>query len=216
MFPPAFPLEDEIRSRALACRLELAEEHVAALALHARWVLRENEALHLTSITDPVEFLDRHIGEAFEAAAMIDPEARGHHLDLGSGNGSPGLPLAAARPGLHLLMAEASSRKASFLRAVLAETGFPRAAVHEAQVQRQHDLEGTGPFRLITSRAMGGWTKVLPRLHGCLGEEGEILVWAGEETEAVARRVVWRRLRLVEKRPISGRERSWIWRFVRA
>jgi hypothetical protein len=54
---------------------------------------------------------------------------------------------------------------------------------------------------------------VLPRLHSILSGDGEILLWAGEEVEAVRRREVWRRFELVERRPLPGRERSWVWKF---
>ena len=210
---PGFDLEARIRSRAADCAIALTDASVAALAHHARAVLRETAGLNLTSIIEPEAFLERHLGEAFEGAAMLPPDASGVYVDLGSGNGYPGLPLAAARPGLRLLMTDASVRKAGFLRAVLRDAPFETAAVLEAQVQRATDLDGSQPIRLLSSRAMGGWAKVLPRLRTLLAEDGEILVWAGTEAEAIAQRVVWRRLRLEEQRPLPGREKSWIWRF---
>ena len=213
---PDFDLDKRIHARAGSCGIELAETAVAALAHHARAVLRENEHLHLTSISEPAEFFERHLGEAFEGAAMLPPDASGLYLDIGSGNGYPGLPLAVARPGLRLVLAEASVRKAEFLRATVRDAPFQSVSVLEVQVQRAGDLEGVGPARLITSRAMGGWPKILPRLHACLAGDGEVLVWAGDEAEKIARREVWRRFRLEERRPLPERERSWIWRFLPA
>jgi 16S rRNA G527 N7-methylase RsmG len=210
---PGFELEARIRSRAAGCGIDLDEAVIAALTHHARAVLRENERLHLTSIAEPVEFFERHLGEAFEGAAMLAPDAGGLYLDLGSGNGYPGLPLAASRPRLRLVLAEASVRKAEFLRAVVRDAPFPSASVMEAQVQRPSDLEGVDPARLITSRAMGGWPKILPRLRACLGAESDVLVWAGDEAEKISRREVWRKFNLEEKRLLPERERSWIWRF---
>ncbi len=93
------------------------------------------------------------------------------------------------------------------------DADFPSAAVLEAQIQRATDLGGDGPFRLITTRALGGWPKILPRLRTCLAEGGDILVWTGDDMEKIARREVWKKLRLEEKRPLPNRERSWIWRF---
>jgi len=210
---PGFNLEERIQSRAAACGLDLEVTTVTSLADQARAVLRESAELHLTSITDPEEFIERHLGESFEGASMLPPDVEGVLLDVGSGNGYPGLPLAATRPGLEPLLAEASTKKASFLRAVIGDAGFPTASVLEAQVQRSSDLEDVGPIRLVTSRAMGGWAKILPRLHASLADDGEILVWCGEEMEGVAKRVVWKRFELVDRRALPGRERSWIWRF---
>ena len=210
---PGFELEARIRSRASDCEINLTDAAVNALAQHARAVLRENEQLHLTTITEPEEFLERHLGEAFEGAAMFPPDIEGPFLDVGSGNGYPGLVLGAARPGLLPLLADASVRKAAFLRAVIQDAGFPSATVLEAQIQRASDLDGDGPFRLITTRALSGWPKILPRLRTCLAEGGDILIWTGDEMEKIARREVWMKLRLEEKRPLPTRDQSWIWRF---
>ncbi len=210
---PGFDLGARIRSRASDCGIALTDAAVSALAEHARAVLRENEQLHLTTITEPEEFLERHLGEAFEGAAMLPQDIEGLLLDLGSGNGYPGLVLGAARPGLLPVLAEASVRKSAFLRAVIRDAGFPSAVVLEAQIQRAADLEGDGPFRLITTRALSGWPKILPRLRSCLVERGDFLVWTGDEMETISRREVWKKLRLEQKYPLPTREQSWIWRF---
>jgi 16S rRNA G527 N7-methylase RsmG len=121
-----------------------------------------------------------------------------------------------ARPGLRVLLVEASHRRSGFLRMVLRRTGMASASVLPIHVQRPSDLQGIEPLRVLTTRAMGGWAKILPRLGPCLREDGEMLVWAGEELVGLAPRVAWRRLRLVERRPLPGRECSWIWRVLRA
>jgi 16S rRNA (guanine527-N7)-methyltransferase len=208
-----FDLEARIRDRALACDIELTSAAVQALAYHARAVLRENERLHLTSIHEPEEFFERHIGESLEGAAMIAPDAEGVYVDLGSGNGYPGLPLAAARPGLQLLLVEASVRKAQFLRSVLRDAPFPDATVIETQIQRASDLDDAGDVRLLSSRAMGGWPKVVPRLYPWLSSSSDVLIWAGEEAEKISQRTVWKRFKIEDKRALPEREASWIWRF---
>ena len=114
-----FDFLPEIRRRAAACGLDLNEAGVAALAGHARAVLRANSRLKLRAITEPGPFVERHIGESLEGAALLDPEISGWLLDLGSGNGYPGLPVCIARPGLRPLLVEARSKKAEFLRELL-------------------------------------------------------------------------------------------------
>lgn len=210
-----FDLETAIVRRAAECEVELSTAAVVELAAHARAVLRDNRRLGLTAIVDPPTFVARHVGEALEGAAMLEHGIDGTLLDVGSGNGYPGLPVAAARPLLEPLLAEASSRKARFLRGVLNDH-FRRGAVLERHVDRAGDLEEAGAIRVIVSRAMGGWERVLPRLVPCLAGGGEILLWAGEEAGTVLRRAAWRRLRLQSRRPLPGRERSWVWQLVRA
>ena len=204
-------LEARIAERAARCGIELHVEALREIAAHARAVLSANPELSLTRVVDPDEFLERHIGESFEGATMLPAGTAGTLVDLGSGNGYPGLPIAAARRLLEPVLVEASTGKARFLRALLNDV-FRRGAVLEEQLQRASDAAGLAPVRVIATRAMGNWERVLPRLTPLLGEDGEILLWAGERARSVLGRTAWRSLKLRECRPLPGRERSWIWR----
>jgi hypothetical protein len=113
-------------------------------------------------------------------------------------------------------MAEASPRKAEILRDCVRFVEPGRATVLEAQVQRASDLDDSFEARAVVCRAMGNWQKVLPRLAAILDAAGEMLLWGGADVEKVARRASWGRLRLAERKLLPGRERSWIWRFVRS
>jgi 16S rRNA (guanine527-N7)-methyltransferase len=205
-------LEAAIGDRARACGIELSDEAVEFLALHARCVRERNTELSLTSIIDPAEFLERHLGESFEGAALLDADVEGVMLDLGSGNGYPGLPVAVARPGLTPFLVEASMRKAAFLR-VLVEEAQLDSEVVERQVQRAADLEGVGPIHVLVTRAAGAWDRILPRLAPSMAPEGTLLVWAGDHMKVVKDREAWSRYHLAERKPLPGRDRSWIWRF---
>ena len=208
-----FDLREAIVTRAAASGLLLADEALIAIEAHAREVLGAEKGLGLTSIRDPRTFVERHVGEALEGAAMLPPGISGPLLDLGSGNGYPGLPLAAARPLLEPVLAEASSRKSRFLRRVTNEW-FRRGSVIERQIQRAGDLEGMAPLRVLVTRAMGGWERIVPRLLPALDQEAAVLIWAGTETESIADRAAWRRFELRERRALPGRDRSWIWHFA--
>jgi 16S rRNA G527 N7-methylase RsmG len=203
-----------IAARAAVSGLELSTAATTALALHATRVLHENDRLHLTTITEWERFIERHLGESFEGAAMLASDIAGELLDLGSGNGYPALPLTAARPGLVPLLTEASQGKAAFLRKLLADCGIGGSLL-ERQVQRPSDLgQERGPFRLIVTRALGGWERILPRFSSSLRVDGELLLWAGRDVETVARRAAWQKLQLIDKKQLPGRDRSWIWRFA--
>jgi len=208
-----YPLERQIVERAEQCGLSLSPESAERLASHARTVMRVNPVLQLTAITDPAEYVERHFGESFEGAAMLDEGVEGLLLDLGSGNGYPGIPVSVARPGLALVMAEASARKAEFLRGCIEIAKLERARVHEAQVQRPGDLADDISIDVLVCRALGNWQKVLPRLASSLAPTGRLLLWGGPDVETICTRAAWRKLRLVEKRPLPHRDHSWIWLF---
>ena len=80
---PAVPLTAErIAERAARSGVSLNDAAAAALADHARLVLERNAELHLTSITDPDAFLERHLGEAFEGAAAVLRDHGAHALEV--------------------------------------------------------------------------------------------------------------------------------------
>ena len=206
--PPAVLEPRAIAERARAAGILLTAEAAQSLAAHAREVLAANERLHLTAITQPEDFLERHLGEAFEGAALVPEETQGVLVDLGSGNGYPGIPLALSRPGLQLVLAEASSKKAAFLREALIAAKLDRGRVLEAHVARTVDLADVPPVSVLTTRAMGGWERIVPKLISRLAPEGIVLVWAGSDLSALLARATWARLRVVTKRRLPGRDRS--------
>lgn len=208
-------LETSIVERARACGIEPTPAAVAGLATHARWVLRKNAELKLTAITAPAEFVERHIGESLEGASLLPPEVRGLLLDLGSGNGYPGLAIALARPGLTPVLAEASSEKAAFLRGVL-EAVAPDGRVLEVRVDRPNALVNLPALSVLVTRAAGGWEKIVPRLARNLSDAGRALIWAGCEMESIMKRDAWRRFTPVERHALPGREASWVWVFAPA
>ena len=210
--PPGVPDPSAIAERALAAGVTLSIPAAEALAAHARAVLLANDRLHLTAITQPAAFFERHLGEAFEGAALLPAAIEGVLLDLGSGNGYPGIPLAIARPGLVPVLAEASSKKATFLREALLAAGLERGRVLEARVDRTVDVEALPPVAILATRAMGGWERIVPKLVSRLAPGGFVLIWAGGEAEAIMARAAWSRLRVEKSRSLPGRELSRVYR----
>ena len=207
-----FPWAEEIRQQLIDAGLMVSAEAVASLVAHAQAVLADNERLHLTSIREPRAFVERHVVESVLGAQLVDAAATGNMLDLGSGNGYPGVSMATVRPGLVPWLAETSAKKAAFLQGEVDRLG--RGGVLHRQIQRASDLEDVTPLRLIVTRAMGGWQRIVPRLASCLAaEEAQVLVWAGAEMETIRQRKAWQRLTMVEFAPIPERESTGIWSF---
>src|SRR5665213_2921666 len=78
-------------------------------------LLKWNARTNLTAIRDPEEIVRRHFGESLFAARHLDPKTA-TLLDLGSGAGFPGLPIALLCPEIQVTLAESQNKKASFLR----------------------------------------------------------------------------------------------------
>lgn len=131
--------------------------------------------LSLSGFKDEGERARRYFGEALAAARFV-PE-RGRALDVGSGGGSPALPLAIVRPGVSWLLAESRGRKAGFLVAVAEELGLENVRVEARRVD-----EGwpPGSFDIVTTRGVALAGSLLARVRSLVAPGGRHLWFSSE------------------------------------
>jgi 16S rRNA (guanine527-N7)-methyltransferase len=106
------------------------------LALILRW----NSRVNLTAIRDREEILSRHFVESIACARLLPPGIDSL-LDLGSGAGFPGIPIALCRQGIAVTLAESQNKKAAFLQEAVRVLGLnARVFAGRAQeLERQFD-----------------------------------------------------------------------------
>jgi len=110
-------------------------------------------ALNLTSVREPAEIERRHVADALALIIALEETGllpRGARVvDVGSGGGLPGVPLAIMRPDLSITLLEATGKKAAFLRTTTAQLALPHVRVlalraeeagHLADEREQYDL----------------------------------------------------------------------------
>ncbi|MDE1175907.1 MAG: 16S rRNA (guanine(527)-N(7))-methyltransferase RsmG [Edaphobacter sp.] len=109
------PVLSESRiAELLAPYLAVPQGILPRLSIYLDLLVRWNGRTNLTAIREPEEMVRRHFGESLFAAQHVGtPETL---LDLGSGAGFPGLPIALSRPEIAVTLAESQGKKASFLR----------------------------------------------------------------------------------------------------
>lgn len=136
---------------------------------HYRLLRQWSARMNLTGLKERGAILKRHFLEPILAADMID--GQGRLIDIGSGNGFPGTPLAVLHPGLQLILVESSEKKSAFLWMILRGLGLKAAQVVTRRVCRRADLAEFLPARWVTYRAIRG--------RECLGDPGPDLLTAG-------------------------------------
>jgi 16S rRNA (guanine527-N7)-methyltransferase len=155
---------------------EPLEQYFAVLA---KW----NAKINLTSFTlDPSgndEAIDRLLIEPVVAASHL-PDKATTAIDIGSGGGSPAIPLTLATPRLHMRMVESKTRKAVFLREALRTLGLGRAEVDTARFEellaRPELNEGAD---VITIRAVRVEPRTLVSLQALLKPGGYLFLFRG-------------------------------------
>lgn len=137
-----------------------------------------NKGVRLTAFADRAEATAHGVAPSLEALPHL-PEA-GEVLDIGSGGGFPALPLALARPALHITCCEPAKRKAAFLRFAGRELA-PNLSVAEAMAEEF--LRGKpAAFDAVTVRGVRLKRPLLRLLKGALLPGGALVVWTGGET----------------------------------
>lgn len=131
----------------------LTAEQLQRLYEHWALLLRWNQALNLTTITELEAGVTRHYCESLFLAAHL-PENAASVLDVGSGAGFPGIPAAILRPGCRFTLAESHQRKAVFLREATRDLLNVKVAAKRAEAL---DLGG---FDWVVSRAVR-WEEIV-------------------------------------------------------
>jgi 16S rRNA (guanine527-N7)-methyltransferase len=96
---------------------ELRPDAYAQLGAYLELLLKWNAKINLTAVREPEHIVTRHFGESlFAAQKLLQSEAVTRAIDVGSGAGFPGLPLAIYAPKLKVTLLEANNKKATFLK----------------------------------------------------------------------------------------------------
>jgi 16S rRNA (guanine527-N7)-methyltransferase len=132
---------------AAAGQPALAATQTAQFEAYLSLLLRWNARVNLTAIRDAEGILSRHFVESIACARAL-PLGITTLLDLGSGAGFPGLPIAICRPEIAVTLAESQGKKAAFLQEVVRTLGLT-AKVHAG---RAEDLRLE--FDCVTLRAV--------------------------------------------------------------
>ncbi|HVH47590.1 MAG TPA: 16S rRNA (guanine(527)-N(7))-methyltransferase RsmG, partial [Labilithrix sp.] len=141
-------------------------------------LLAMNEQVNLTAVTDPVEAWSRHVLDALSLVPhLADLPANARLLDVGSGGGVPGIPLAIARPDLRVTLLDATEKKVAFLRAAAAELGLANV---EAVCGRAETVDLGAPFEVVTARAVAKISALLAWTAPFAKKGGQLLFIKGE------------------------------------
>ena len=166
---PADRFERILAARAPSFGLELDAGRLAPLSGYLAELDRWRQKTNLTGRLSPEELAD-HALESLVASPLIG--AGETVVDIGSGAGLPGLPIAIHRPDVRVALVEPRARRAAFLRHVGRALALPNATVVEARIENV----GGQTFDAATIRAVGGFDVWIGDA-AFLREGGRLLAW---------------------------------------
>lgn len=175
--PPAY--DDALNDGLAALDWPLERAAREAIDGHIRLLLAWTPAINLTAIREPVAVATAHVLDSLSAVGTLRERGISRFLDLGSGGGLPGIPLAAALPATDVLLVEPIGKKARFLATAVAATGLDatvRVATARAETLAS-DPAHRGRWPAVTARAVASAGDLVELSFPLLAHGGILIAW---------------------------------------
>ena len=158
---------------------EQYERFVKYIELLETW----NQRTNLVSGNDLPRIVSRHIAESLLLTELDSVNKAGKIMDLGSGAGFPGIPLAIMYPDKYIHLVESRNRKAAFLQQVVIDLEWSTVKVHGVRAEDLTVSSLAGAPDVITARAVSALPNLWNWCHLLLDKSGCILAYKGGDIE---------------------------------
>ena len=158
---------EELSQGARELGISLSEQQHSQLLAYLQLLIKWNKAYNLTAVRDPDEMVSRHLLDSLSLVPYV-AEAGDNCLDVGSGGGMPGIPLAIMFPLRRFTLLDSNGKKTRFLTQVKFELKLANLEVIHSRVE---EFRPQQPFTCICSRAFSSladftnWTRHLGDQH---------------------------------------------------
>jgi 16S rRNA (guanine527-N7)-methyltransferase len=169
-----------------ALGLDLAPGVREIIDTHVRFLLAWTEAINLTAIREPAEVARLHVLDSLAAVPHLRARGVSRLLDIGSGGGFPGLPLAAALGSDRAVLVDSVGKKVRFMRTVVEAAGLERRVATEnarAEVLAR-DRRDREAWPAVTARAVSSLAELVEIGLPLVAPGGVLVAWKREPVDA--------------------------------
>ena len=168
-------MSDTLWTRGIAeLGIKITDAQLDKLKQYVSLLQRWNKTYNLTAIRKPDEMIPAHIFDSLVVAPFIEGKSC---LDVGSGAGLPGIPLAIMQPDRHFTMLDTNGKKTRFIQQAIIELGLSNADVTQSRVE---EWKPEHRYDAIISRA---FSSISDFINGCsmhLAEGGNFYAMKGQ------------------------------------
>jgi 16S rRNA (guanine527-N7)-methyltransferase len=158
-----------------ALDLDLNEIQVDSLLKHVELLEKWNRTHNLTAITSPRDMVVQHLLDSLVILPWITP---GRLLDVGSGGGFPGLPLAIVDSELDVVLLDSRGKRVQFLRHVSGRLGLKNVTLQNCRVE---NYKSETKFDTLTARAFTSLSNMVGLCEGVLETGTRLVAMKGAE-----------------------------------
>lgn len=166
-------LAERLDTGARRLGVALATGQIESLLRYAELLLRWNKVYNLTAVTAPDEVLTRHLLDSLAAHGFLSGK---RIIDVGTGAGLPGIPLALAAPEREFVLLDSSLKRIRFVRQALAELVIGNAQAVQCRVE---DYRPPVRFDTVIARAFAPLPRLLANVGHLSAVGGRILAMKG-------------------------------------
>ncbi len=155
--------------------LDVPQQTQQKMLAYLQLMLKWNKAYNLTAIRELDSMIIRHLLDSLSILPYIDA---GPVLDVGTGAGLPGVPLALCLPDYQFVLLDSNGKKTRFLTQVKIELGIENVEVIHARIEQ---FQAAEPFAIITCRAFAALNTILDRTQHLVTSDTRVMAMKGKE-----------------------------------
>lgn len=160
--------------------LSVSPDQIERLVAYVDLLEKWNRAYNLTAIRDRREIVDRHLIESLSIAPFLSGDSR---VDVGTGAGLPGIPLAIIEPSVHYVLLDSNGKKTRFLSEVKRALALSNIDVETTRVESWRPGRH---FDAVVTRAFADLGTTLERVDHLMGSQGMLFAM---KTESASKEV---------------------------
>jgi 16S rRNA (guanine527-N7)-methyltransferase len=170
--------EQRLRDGITALDLSLTDAQITALLAFIKLIEKWNKAYNLTAIRCIDDMVTLHLLDSLS----ILPFLHGNRvIDIGTGAGLPGIPLAICRPDITFALLDSNAKKTRFVQQAILELKLKNVTVHHQRVENYQSAAG---FDSILTRAFASLPDIIGITSHLLAKGGVLLAMKGQDLQA--------------------------------
>lgn len=170
-------LQRGLKEMGIALPEAAADQLISFLSMMLKW----NRVYNLSAIKDPKQMVTLHLLDSLAVLPFLHGQ---RCLDVGTGAGLPGIPLAIVRPDMQFGLLDSNSKKTRFIQQICIELGLSNVLPLHKRVEEYQPEE---KFDTVTARAFTSMPLLLTATRHLLKKDGKLLAMKSKETEALVR-----------------------------
>jgi len=167
-----------LASGIASLNLSVTDEKIDQLLGFIKLIEKWNKAYNLTAIRDREEMARLHILDSLAIAPHVEGK---RVIDIGTGAGLPGIPLAICLPEINFTLLDSNAKKTRFVQQVVLELKLKNVEVLHSRVENYHPEK---TYDAVLTRAFAGLSDIVKLTAHLLAKEGVLLAMKGQNPDA--------------------------------